>query len=141
MVIIDRALSGDFEHICELDEMVRSEPSRRGFIGRALAERRCAVARVDGAIRGYVIVGEFFSHAFIELLLVHPDFRRRGIGASLIRSAEIDAPTGKLFTSTNESNLPMQRLCERAGFVRSGMVENLDEGDPEIFYFKRLAPA
>ena len=44
----------------------------------------------------------------------------------------------KLFTSTNESNTPMQRLCEQLGFVRSGRIENLDEGDPEIVYFKRL---
>ena len=43
----------------------------------------------------------------------------------------------KLFTSTNASNTPMQALCERLGFVRSGYVANLDEGDPEIIYFKR----
>jgi ribosomal protein S18 acetylase RimI-like enzyme len=72
---------------------------------------------------------------------VHPGFRRRGIAASLMRSAEIDAPTEKLFTSTNESNAAMRALCEKIGFVRSGIIENLDEGDPEIIYFKRLAPS
>ncbi|KMP98429.1 acetyltransferase [Bacillus cereus] len=36
------------------------------------------------------------------------------------------SPTQKIFSSTN-------------GFVRSGIVENLDEGDPEIiFYTKKL---
>jgi hypothetical protein len=32
----------------------------------------------------------------------------------------------------------MQNLCEKLGFVRSGCIENLDEGDPEIIYFKRM---
>jgi len=30
----------------------------------------------------------------------------------------------------------MKRLCERLGYVRSGFIENLDEGDPEVVYFK-----
>ncbi|HVA78461.1 MAG TPA: GNAT family N-acetyltransferase [Candidatus Binataceae bacterium] len=140
MTIIDRASSADFEHICELDEIVFSGPSRRGFIGRALGQGRCAIARVDGNVRGYVVVGEFFGHGFVELLIVHPDYRRRGIATSLMRSAEIDAPTQKLFTSTNQSNAAMQKLCERLGFVRSGIVENLNGGDPEIIYFKPVMP-
>ena len=45
---------------------------------------------------------------------------------------------GKLFTSTNASNVSMQRLCESLGYVRSGVINNLDEDDPEIVYFKRL---
>ena len=140
MTIIDRASSADFEQICELDESVFRGPSRRRMIGRALGQGRCAVARVDSHVRGFLIMGEFFGHGFIELLIVHPDYRRRGIATSLMRSAEIDAPTEKLFVSTNQSNLPMQQLCERLGFVRSGTVENLDEGDPEVFYFKRVTP-
>jgi hypothetical protein len=33
----------------------------------------------------------------------------------------------------------MQRLCEALGFRPSGVVDNLDEGNPELFYFKRVA--
>jgi hypothetical protein len=59
-----------------------------------------------------------------------------------MREWEAVAVTPKLFTSTNESNIPMQQLCERLGYARSGLIENLDEGDPEIIYFKsnRRAP-
>ncbi|HEY6395436.1 MAG TPA: GNAT family N-acetyltransferase [Candidatus Binataceae bacterium] len=141
MVIIEKATSQDFEHICALDETVYHGPSRRGFIGKALGQNRCAVARVDGAVRGYAITDDrFYGHTFVELLMVHPEFRRRGLAISLMRSAELDAQTEKLFTSTNESNIPMQQLCEKLGFVRSGMIENLDDGDPEIVYFKPLGP-
>jgi hypothetical protein len=45
---------------------------------------------------------------------------------------------GKLFTSTNLSHERMQRLCERLGSVRSGIIEHLDEDDPELVYFKQL---
>ena len=60
--------------------------------------------------------------------------------ACALRAAELDCQTGKVFTSTNQSNLPMQRLCDRLGFIKSGYVENLDEGDPELIYVKLLAP-
>src|SRR5262245_18145068 len=32
----------------------------------------------------------------------------------------------------------MQALCEKLGYVKSGWIDNLDEGDPGIIYFKRL---
>ncbi len=141
MTIIERASSEDFEHICALDETVHGRARRRRFIGEACAQGRIAVARVDDAIRGYVILDEsFFDQFFVRLLIVHPDFRRRGLATALMRAAELDCQTGKLFTSTNQSNLPMQRLCERLGFLKSGYIENLDEGDPELIYVKMLAP-
>jgi ribosomal protein S18 acetylase RimI-like enzyme len=137
MVIIDKAKSSDFEQVIAL-----GRPEQRSAIGVSMGQGRCAVARVDGVVRGFMIMDEnFFGHGFVELLHVHPDFRRRGIGIALMRSAEIDAPTEKLFTSTNQSNLPMQKLCEKIGFVRSGIIDNLDEGDPELIYFKQLAPS
>ena len=44
--------------------------------------------------------------------------------------------TEKLFTSTNQSNGAAQRLFTSAGFVHSGRIEHLDEGDPELVYVK-----
>lgn len=42
--------------------------------------------------------------------------------------------TEKLFTSTNQSNVPMQNLLIQLGFVESGYIENLDEGDAELIF-------
>jgi ribosomal protein S18 acetylase RimI-like enzyme len=141
MTIIERASSGDFEHICALDETVHAGAPRRRLIGEACAQGRIAVARVDDVVCGFVIFDEsFFDQFYVRLLLVHPDFRRRGLATALMRAAELDCQTGKLFTSTNQSNLPMQQLCARLGFIKSGYVENLDVADPELIYVKLLTP-
>jgi hypothetical protein len=31
----------------------------------------------------------------------------------------------------------MQRLCRRLGYMPSGMIDNLDPGDPEVIYCKK----
>ena len=81
---------------------------------------------------------KFYDNGWIEMLYVHQQFRCQGIGSALIRHLVNECRTPKLFTSTNQSNVPMQRLLAKLEFDRSGIIENLDEGDPELVYFKRL---
>jgi GNAT superfamily N-acetyltransferase len=141
MVLIERASKLDFEHICSMDEIHIGSGRRRPLIARAFAEGRVSVARVDNIVRGFVISDtSFFDQGFVRLLFVHQDFRHRGLATALMRAAELDCQTDKLFTSTNQSNLAMQQLCERIGYQRSGIVENLDDSDPELIYVKRLTP-
>src|ERR1700693_6180213 len=121
MTIIERAASGDFEHICALDETVHGKPARRRLIETACAKGHVSVARVEDIVRGFVIADEsFFGQFYVRLLIVHPDFRRRGLATALMRAAELECQSGKLFTSTNQSNIPMQQLCARPGVVQSG---------------------
>ena len=72
------------------------------------------------------------------MLYVARDYRRRGVGSALLEQVERLCKTQKLFTSTNLSNSSMQALLSRRGYVHSGVIHNLDEGDPEVVYFKRL---
>jgi GNAT superfamily N-acetyltransferase len=105
---------------------------------RAASEGRLLVAELDGELIGYAALGWFSGYDFLELLAVRPDKRRQGVATALIRAIEARSRSGKLFTSTNRSNRPMRRLCARLGFQPSGIVENLDDGDPELVYFKRV---
>ena len=95
-----------------------------------------------GAVVAYAVLEySFYGNAFVSMLCVHPERRRKGIGAKLMRHIESLCRTDKLFTSTNESNQPMRKLLEKLGYQPSGRIENLDEGDPEMVYFKRLKTA
>ena len=42
----------------------------------------------------------------------------------------------KMFTSTNLSNAPMQRLLRARLWNPCGILNGLDEGDPEVFFVK-----
>jgi ribosomal protein S18 acetylase RimI-like enzyme len=93
----------------------------------------------DGVVVGYLVMDHgFFGRGFVVMLCVHPEHRRRGIGRALMRRAEQGCATTRIFTSTNRSNLPMQRLLEGLGYRRSGEVDDLDPGDPEVFYSRWL---
>ena len=139
MISIRTAVEDDVEALCSLDLVARREEGRRELIRREVASGNCFVAVIDETVVGYGVLNyTFFHHGSIDLLYVHSDHRRRGAGAALLRHMESLCRTVKLFTSTNLSNLPMQSLLAKSGYVLSGVVHNLDEGDPEIVYFKRL---
>jgi len=137
---IDVAQEIDIDEMVALDALVIGNLSRQNLITQTVKRHQGYVARQENQIVGFLLMHQhFFELPFIELLIVHLSFRRQGIGTVLMQHLETISTPGKLFTSTNISNERMQRLCERLGYVRSGIIENLDEGDPELFYFKRLS--
>lgn len=140
MISIRPAVGSDVEALCSFDLIARRESERREFIRREVAAGACFVAVADGEVIGYGVLNYTFHHqGCIDMLYVHSDHRRRGAGAALLRHMESLCRTPKLFTSTNLSNLRMQSLLAKAGYELSGVIHNLDEGDPEIVYFKRLS--
>ena len=138
MADIRLANQSDAESIISFDHVAQSDPSRKEFIKESINSGLCYVIKYDERIVAYgVLEYSFYGYGFIAMLYVHPEFRRRGLGSELMIHLENTCETEKLFTSTNQSNIPMQALLESIGFVPSGIVENLDEGDPELIYFKR----
>lgn len=130
------ATADDHEVLCAIDTVADGSPERREQIRGWLQSARCCVAEVDGRIAGYgVLTSHFFGHPFIDMVMVGEAFRRQGVGAEIVRYLRSIVPGAKLFSSTNASNMPMQRLFYSLGFERSGQVDNLDEGDPEIIFF------
>ncbi|MBG4732089.1 hypothetical protein I4964_09615 [Pseudomonas aeruginosa] len=63
------------------------------------------------------------------------------MASALLRQARDDCRGDRRFTSRNRSTLPMRRLLEREGFQPSGVIDNLDEGDPELVFVRFLAPS
>ena len=133
------ALESDAEFIVSFDHIAQSDSRRKTFIRRSIAAGNCFVATYDERIVGYgVLEYSFYANGFVSMLYVHPEYQRRGVGTALMRHLESVCQTAKLFTSTNLSNLPMQSLLAKLGYELSGVIHNLNEGDPELVYVKNL---
>lgn len=94
-------------------------------------------SRIIGSVRGYVKE----STLYIGKLIVHPDFRGKGIGTSLLTTLEQLYPSCRyeLFTSArSEKNL---RLYERQGYLR--FAEKSVSPDLSFVYLEKapLTPA
>lgn len=124
-----------------LDTIVSRDPSRASQIANWCKHNECYIledADTNIAQAYGVLNYHFFGCGFIEMVMVGEHERRQGLGRALIGVLEAKCDNAKLFSSTNESNVAMRRLLEQQGFIQSGRIENLDEGDPEVVYFKGL---
>jgi ribosomal protein S18 acetylase RimI-like enzyme len=129
----------DLDALCAVDSLAAQGGARASTLRAAVDAGEYVVACEASEVVGYVILDHsFYDHGFLRLLVVRENARRRGVGSALVRAAEQRCASAKLFTSTNASNAPMQRLLARLGYVRSGTIENLDPGDPEWVYVRAL---
>jgi ribosomal protein S18 acetylase RimI-like enzyme len=134
------AVESDLPSVVLCDARAQSSKARRLALERWCEQGSVLLAEVEGQVLGFVALEHgFFGHGFIPLISVHPSSRRQGVARFLLAEAERRCKTGKLFTSANASNAEAQALFVRTGFVRSGTIENLDPGDPELVYFKALS--
>lgn len=134
---IRTALPPDYDAIVSIDDISQVKQNRRDFIRRTIEERSAYAAISGDSILGYgVLEYTFFESGYISILLVANMYRRNGVGSLLMRHMESICAIEKLFTSTNLSNTPMQALLNKLGYKVSGFIDNLDEGDPELIYFK-----
>lgn len=130
------ATETDVAALIALDSVAEHEPQRAAQIHAWCGQGDCYIAEEQDVVMGYgVLHYHFFGCGFIEMLMVGERYRRRGVGQALITALKSHCRHPKLFTSTNRSNLPMQRLLLNAGFVASGQIDNLDDGDPEQVFF------
>jgi ribosomal protein S18 acetylase RimI-like enzyme len=131
------AQSNNIDDIAKIDEEVIGSNSRREYIRKAIEEERCIIAFNKNLIVGFLIFDtHFFDCSFISLIIVRPAERRKGYATSLIQYFIKISATKKVFSSTNKSNQRMQEVFKVNGFIESGFIENLDEDDPEVIYFR-----
>ncbi|MET3727234.1 ribosomal protein S18 acetylase RimI-like enzyme [Fictibacillus halophilus] len=134
---IQNARETDFYKIIELDKKMIGSDHRKEEIVQAIKEERCLIMYQEDKIAAFLIYHtHFFDCCFISLIMVDPAHQRKGLASSLLAHMSKISPTNKLFSSTNESNESMKKTFIKNQFKKSGFVDNLDEGDPEIIYFK-----
>lgn len=134
----DAHLVADVDLACDAPQ----DAQRAALVPELLDFGMSWIAEAEGAAAGYAIVSRrFFSRRFVELLAVAPTFRRQGLGAALMAGCESAGDGEVLFTSTNQSNGAMRALLAKAGYEPSGIIHNLDPGDPELVFVKFTPPA
>ncbi len=134
------AVKADMPALLECDAYAQSNEPRRLTLSRWCTEGSVLLAEAEGQVLGFLVLEHsFFGHGFIPLICVRRLSRGSGIARFLLARAELLCQTSKLFTSANASNEPAQALFVSAGFAQSGAIENLDSGDQELVFFKRLS--
>jgi len=97
------------------------------------------VADVEGEVAGTVGggAGEFPGSIALTALWVDPRYRGRGVGGALV-GAVVDWAAGRgcsqVLLWVTDVNKAAQRLYERHGFARTGRVDKIRPGEPEVEY-------
>lgn len=139
MIYVEIAEIEELNKIIDIDYETVGHRERTEYIKEAIVNKTCLVAKEDSNIIGFLIYNSnFFEQCFICLIIVCKEYRKKGIGSLLLINFEKFALTEKIFSSTNKSNEIMQEVFRKNGYVSSGYIDNLDEGDPEIIFFKRI---
>lgn len=136
--VIRLATKADLEGIFQVGPTAKREKQRKEIIRRAVENGACYIDAGEKVKVHAILEYTFFEMGFISLLVIAPDGRRTGLGSGLMRYLVSICRTGKLFTSTNQSNRPMQALLSKLGYERTGIIHRLDEGDPELIFMKNL---
>ena|ERR1700722_1120578 len=137
--MIRLAAESDLNELVSFDHVAANDPQRASDLENAIKDKSCWVYVLDAKPVACAILNyHFFHQAFMSHLYVAQNYRRKGIGKILIGHLEKICARPKLFTSTNESNNEMQNLLSKLGYRQVGLVDGLDEGDPEMFFMKEL---
>ena len=98
MISARLAVENDIPIICSFDHIAQEEQQRREFIARSVRASCCYKAVIDNQIVGYGVFDySFFAQGFISMLYVYPDYRRQGVGVTLMQHLEAVCSTAKLY--------------------------------------------
>src|SRR5581483_2856637 len=136
---IELARTKHLKAMVEINKASAPKWHKLRHLNSALKEKRAFIAFVGRIPAGFLIwTKDFYSHYFIDLVVVHPQMRRHGVAVAMIKAMEAFSAGNKLFSSTNRTNKAMQSVFERTGFVKSGFITHLERNDPELIYYKKI---
>ena len=115
--------------VADLEKLCFSDPwSEKSIASEPENELSCWLVAMEGErLAGYVGSQTVLGETDMMNLAVHPDFRRRGVGETLVLSlAEILKARGSrcLTLEVRESNVPARKLYEKLGFSQIGKRPN-----------------
>lgn len=126
-VVIQKVQAKDLPMVIEVERLSFGSPFPPSYIHTlaVLSPETFLTAKVDGRVVGYVVSTIRGRVAHVLSLAVHPRFRRRRVGETLLLKT-FEAMTGKVSSielEVRKSNAAAQRLYEKAGFKASSTVK------------------
>ncbi|MFV1884934.1 MAG: GNAT family N-acetyltransferase [Balneola sp.] len=138
--IKDKEIIVGFDYRLDKNEHIKF--NREGKITKAILNDDCFIISAGKEEIGLVIFDyRFFDQGWIELIIIDEEYRGKGIAGKVFDIICEHCTSDKVFTSTNRSNTQMQRALAKADFSFAGELKGLDDGDPELFYYKKLNKA
>lgn len=124
------------ENLAEIEKLCFSKPWSYEALAEELSNPLAVffVAEVGGKTAAYVGMHHIIDEGYITNIAVHPDFRRRGLAAALMRALDGYADENGLLMLTLEvrrSNDAAMALYRREGFEEEGVRRNFYEAPPE----------
>jgi ribosomal-protein-alanine N-acetyltransferase len=102
---------------------------------------RSFLAELDGRIAGYVLFWLLPGVIDVHNIAVHSDFRRRGLGRSLMEQVVLEArsrASSRITLEVRRSNLGAQKLYESMGFAITGVRKGYYSDDGEDAFLMAL---
>jgi ribosomal protein S18 acetylase RimI-like enzyme len=132
------ATPADLDAVLDLDRAAPVGRERSEYLTARVHAGDVVIFERNGRALGYVVhrATSFFGRDFVDLLAVDVTSRRQGVASALLESAVHSSSTDRIFTSTNRSNAPMVELLEKAGWGFSGELDGIDDGDPELVFYR-----
>ena len=122
-----------------LNKIEHVELKRAEKITKSISANECYIILGNNCVVGFILFDyRFFDQGWIELIVVDEKYKGQGIGPQALKLICGHCKMKKVFTSTNQSNHPMQKALSKAGFSFAGKIVGLDDGDPELFYYKEI---
>ena len=107
---------------------------------------RSILAEMNGTIVGYVLYWLLPETVDIHNLAVSGEYRRRGVGRTLLQKVVVEAlgqSSARVTLEVRKSNLAAQKLYESAGFVATGIRKGYysDDGEDALTMSLDLLPS
>jgi RimJ/RimL family protein N-acetyltransferase len=117
--IKDKSLVVALDYAHDKDEHIKLK--REEKIIKAISDEECFIILADNKEVGIIIFDYlFFDQGWIELIIIEEKYRGKGIGGRAIELICKKCKTNKVFTSTNSSNIQMQKVLTKIGFTFAG---------------------
>lgn len=129
-------MPADLDEVMAIERTSFRHPWSANFFLEELqvACARSILAQVTGKIVGYVLFWLLPEEIDIHNIAVHPQFRRQGIGQTLLRQVVEQArrrDSSRVTLEVRISNIGAQKLYESVGFTSQGLRKGYYSDDGE----------